>query len=73
MAKISHRTVVAGLELEAYSIRIPDYTIGRQLVAPRRGTSEKGERFTRDSTIGTEYNSRPFATIRKDTSSSAAA
>ena len=65
MAKISHRTVIAGLELEAYSIRLPDYTIGRQLVPPRRGTSEKGERFTRDSTIGTEYNSRPFATIRE--------
>jgi len=65
VAKISHRTVVAGLELEAYSIRIPDYTIGHQLVPFRRGTSEKGERFTRDSTIGTEYNSRPFATIRE--------
>ena len=65
MGKISHRTVIAGIELEAYSIRLPDYTIGRQLVPPRRGTSEKGERFARDSTIGTEYNSRPFATIRE--------
>ena len=60
-----HRTVIAGLELEAYSIRLPDYTIGRQLVFPRKGTSEKGERFLRDSTIGTEYNSQPFATIRE--------
>jgi hypothetical protein len=65
VAKISHRSVIAGLELEAYSIRLPDYTIGRQLVPPRRGTSEKGERFSRDSTIGTEYNSRPFETIRE--------
>jgi hypothetical protein len=65
VTKISHRSVIAGIELEAYSIRLPGYTIGHQLVAPRRGTSEKGERFTRDSTIGTEYNSRPFATIRE--------
>ena len=65
VAKILHRNVVVGLELEAYSIRLPDYTIGRQLVFPRPGTSERGERFARDSTIGTEYNSRPFATIRE--------
>jgi hypothetical protein len=44
VARISHRSVIAGIELEAYSIRLPDYTIGRQLVPPRRGTSEKGER-----------------------------
>jgi hypothetical protein len=61
----SHRAVIIGLELEAYSIRLPDYTIGRQIVFPRKGTSEKGERFARDSTIGTEYNSRPFTTIRE--------
>ncbi len=65
MGKNSHRSVIAGIELEAYSIRLPGYTIGRQLVPPRRGTSERGERFTRDSTIGTEYNSRPFSTIRE--------
>lgn len=65
MVNLSHRSVIAGLELEAYSIRLPDYTIGRQILFPRKGTSEKGERFLRDSTIGTEYNSRPFATIRE--------
>lgn len=54
-----------GVEIEAYSIGASDYQIGRRLSRPRPGLSEAGERFTRDSSIGSEYNSRPFETIRE--------
>src|SRR5262249_3894452 len=52
-------------EVEAYSIAREDYKIGRRTSRPRPGLSEKGERFTRDTSIGSEYNSRPFRTIRE--------
>jgi hypothetical protein len=61
----SSRAVSIGVELETYSISIPKYRISRELKFPRRGIAEKGERFTRDATIGSEYNSRPFTTIRE--------
>ncbi|MGH7256435.1 MAG: hypothetical protein ACREI3_11730, partial [Nitrospirales bacterium] len=32
---------------------------------PRPGLSEAGERFTRDASIGSEYNSRPYHTVRE--------
>ena len=54
-----------GMELEAYTISLPRHRITRRLVAPRRGLGEKGERFTRDASIGTEYISLPFATLRE--------
>jgi hypothetical protein len=57
--------VVIGVEIEAYSIAREDYKIGRRTSRPRPGVSEKGERFTRDTSIGSEYNSRPFTTIRE--------
>jgi len=65
MAIPNHRSVTLGIELEAYTIRVPEYRIGREMAFPRRGAAERGERFARDSTIGTEYNSRPFSTIRE--------
>jgi hypothetical protein len=61
----SQQQVIVGLEIEAYSIQLPDYTIGRRHSRPRPGLSEEGERFTRDTSIGSEYNSRPFSTIRE--------
>lgn len=54
-----------GIELEAYTIRVPEHRISREMAFPRKGLSERGERFGRDWSIGTEYNSRPFATIRE--------
>jgi hypothetical protein len=57
--------VVLGIELESYTIQLPDYRIGREIAFPRKGLGEKGERFARDWSIGTEYNSRPFHTIRE--------
>lgn len=61
----SHRRIVIGVEIEAYSIDVSDYTIGRRLSRPRPGVSEAGERFSRDSSIGSEYISRPFETVRE--------
>jgi len=57
--------VIIGVEIEAYSIAREDYKIGRRTSRPRRGLSERGERFTRDTSIGSEYNSRPFSTTRE--------
>jgi hypothetical protein len=58
-----HERLVCGIELEGYTILIPDHSISRKMAFPRKGTVEKGERFGRDSSIGTEYNSRPFTTV----------
>jgi gamma-glutamyl:cysteine ligase YbdK (ATP-grasp superfamily) len=60
-----HERIVAGVELECYTIDLPDFRIGRQLAFPRKGVGERGERFGRDWSIGTEYSSRPFSTIRE--------
>ena len=60
-----NKRVIIGVEIEAYSIDLSEHKIGRRLSKPRRGLSESGERFTRDSSIGSEYNSRPFTTIRE--------
>ncbi|MDX1411409.1 MAG: hypothetical protein R3351_04590, partial [Nitrospirales bacterium] len=55
-----NKRIVLGVEIEAYSINVADHKIGRRLSRPRPGLSESGERFTRDASIGSEYNSRPF-------------
>jgi len=60
-----HKRIVIGAEIEAYTISLPDHRITRRLAAPRRGVGERGERFTRDASIGTEYVGQPFATIRE--------
>ncbi|MFA7000843.1 MAG: hypothetical protein WC352_01675, partial [Candidatus Omnitrophota bacterium] len=60
-----HRKIVMGVELEGYTILKPNYIISRKMAFHRRGTGEKGERFSRDWSIGTEYNSRPFTSIRE--------
>ena len=54
-----------GVELETYSIALPEYRICRELRFPRRSLVEKGERFTKDVSVGSEYNSKVFATIRE--------
>ncbi len=54
-----------GVELETYSIALPEYRICRELHFPKRSIIEKGERFTRDVSIGSEYNSKVFNTIRE--------
>jgi len=54
-----------GIEIEAYTISLPGHRIGRTLAAPPRGLGEKGERFTRDASIGTEYVGKPFTSLRE--------
>jgi hypothetical protein len=60
-----HKRIVMGVELEAYTISLPRHQISRRLAAPRRGLGEKGERFTRDASIGTEYIGQPFSSLRE--------
>lgn len=54
-----------GIELESYSISVSDHRISREIQFPRRGIVEAGERFTKDVSIGSEYNSKVFYTIRE--------
>lgn len=54
-----------GIELESYSISVSDHRISREIQFPRRGIAEAGERFTKDVSIGSEYNSKVFYTIRE--------
>ncbi len=65
MEAYADRRVIIGVEIEAYSIESGDNRIGRRLSSPKRGISEYDEVFTRDSSIGTEYNSRPYKTARE--------
>lgn len=60
-----HQRIILGVELEGYTISAPEFAISRKMAFPKKGTVEKGERFSRDSSIGTEYNSRPFTTIKE--------
>ncbi|MDA0738111.1 MAG: hypothetical protein O2999_08300 [Nitrospirae bacterium] len=60
-----HQRIIIGVEIEAYSINAADHKIGRRLSRPRPGLSESGEKFSRDASIGSEYNSRPFTTVRE--------
>ena len=60
-----HQRIVIGVEIETYSINVSDHKIGRRLSRPRPGLSESGERFSRDASIGSEYNSRPYTTVRE--------
>lgn len=57
--------ILVGTEIETYSISTDNYRIGRRLSRPKPGISESGEKFTRDASIGSEYNSRPFHTVRE--------
>ncbi|MFH1848007.1 MAG: glutamate-cysteine ligase family protein [Candidatus Omnitrophota bacterium] len=57
--------VSMGIELETYSISLPENRICRELHFPRRSSVEKGEKFTRDWSIGSEYNSKVFTTLRE--------
>ena len=61
----SQEPISLGVELESYTILAPDHQISRQMAFPRKGVGERGERFGRDASVGTEYNGRPFSTIRE--------
>src|SRR3989338_4179129 len=64
-SKRHKRSISMGIELEAYSISTNDWRISRDLHFPKRGVIERGERFTKDASIGNEYNSKVFTTMRE--------
>ncbi len=65
MAPKRKKIITMGVELETYSIALPEYRICRELHFPKKSLVEKGERFTHDVSIGSEYNSRVFTSIRE--------
>ncbi len=54
-----------GAEVEAYTIDLKKYTISRNFRLPHKGAVEKDESYHRDLSIGIEYASRPFNSIRE--------
>ena len=52
-------------EVEAYTISLNNLHIGRHFMLPRKGAIEHGESYHRDRSIGIEYASRTFRTIRE--------
>ncbi len=65
LMKQNRSSITMGIELETYSIALPEYRICRALHFPKRSLVEAGERFTRDDSIGLEYNSRVFTSLRE--------
>ncbi|MSR77206.1 MAG: hypothetical protein EXS63_03120 [Candidatus Omnitrophica bacterium] len=57
--------VTMGVELESYSIDVAENRISRELHFSKRSAVEKGEQFTRDWSIGSEFNSKAFLTLRE--------
>ncbi len=54
-----------GVEVEFFTIDMPGSRITRKIVKPPKHVTEKGEKFTRDISAGTEYDSMIFYTIRE--------
>ncbi len=54
-----------GAEVEAYTINLSDHTISRNFRLPHKGVVERDESYHRDRSIGIEYASRPFNSIRE--------
>ncbi len=57
--------VTVGAEVETYTITLDDMHIGRYFMLPRKGVIERGESYHRDRSIGIEYASRPFRSLRE--------
>lgn len=69
MKRKTHRnngkTVSLGVEVETYTIRMRDHHIGRHVMRPAMGALENEESYHHDRSIGSEYGSRPFYSIRE--------
>ncbi len=59
------KRVSLGVEVETYTIRLKNLRIGRHVMLPRKWVVESQEDFHHDRSIGIEYNSRPFYSIRE--------
>ncbi|MEM2088663.1 MAG: glutamate-cysteine ligase family protein [Thermoproteota archaeon] len=55
--------VTIGVEIECYTILTSEKRISRSVLLPREKSSEDGERFTIDKSIGSEYVTKPFENI----------
>jgi gamma-glutamyl:cysteine ligase YbdK (ATP-grasp superfamily) len=54
-----------GVEVEFYTINIPKLEIHRKIIYPKKSVIEKGERFTKDKSIGSEYDSKVFYSLHE--------
>ena len=54
-----------GVEVEIFTIRLKNLHIGRHVMVPRKGVLEDDENYHHDPSIGIEYGSRPFYSIRE--------
>ncbi|MEM3028696.1 MAG: glutamate-cysteine ligase family protein [Thermoproteota archaeon] len=57
--------VTIGVEIECYTILTDEKRISRSVLLPREKSSEDGERFTIDKSIGSEYVTKPFESIEE--------
>lgn len=57
--------ITIGVEIECYTILSREGKISRRIIIPDVKPSKAGERFTIDKSIGTEYVSRPFGSVRE--------
>jgi len=57
--------VTLGAEVETYTITLDNMKIGRYFMLPRKGVVERGESYHHDRSIGIEYASRPYRSIRE--------
>ncbi|MGQ9479762.1 MAG: glutamate-cysteine ligase family protein [Thermoproteota archaeon] len=55
--------ITIGVEIECYTILTSKKRISRSVLLPREDPSEKGERFTVDKSIGSEYVTKPFKSV----------
>jgi hypothetical protein len=65
LARLRRHTLTIGVEVEAYTISVPEFYIGRRTDYPSPSLVEKGEAFVYDKSIGIEYNAKPCQTVRE--------
>jgi len=56
--------ITIGVEIECYTILSKDGKISRRIITPGIKPSKTGERFTVDKSIGIEYVSKPFESVK---------
>ncbi len=66
-ASEKHKTnhISMGVEVEFYTINIPELEIRRRIIYPKKSVIEKGEKFTKDKSIGSEYDSKVFYSLHE--------
>jgi len=57
--------ITIGVEIECYTILTEECKISRRVILPDVKSPEAGERFTVDKSIGSEYVTKPFESLRE--------